>query len=109
MKSSLRFPGAPMVFLLGAVLFSSINVSAIASVQTEFFQNADMSDGMNYSPPGLPSSTSDVVLTTPFQSLTVNGASILVSSLNELNNSAYTISNGNLSLVPSNGGGNSVS
>ena len=105
----LRFTGASMVSLLGAVLFFSINISAIASVQTEFFQNADMSDGMNYSPPGLPSSTSDIVLTTNFQSLTVNGTIITGSSLNQLNNSAYTISNGNLTLVPGNGGGNSVS
>ncbi len=44
---------------------------------------------------------SDVLLTTASTALTLNGASLNMSSLNQLNNTNYTISNGSLSLSPS--------
>src|SRR3954469_21285206 len=82
---------------------------ATASVQQTLFQNGDLSNGANYTPAGAPGSTTDIILATPVTSLTTNGAFLQFASLNQLNNAAYTISGGTLSIVPGNGGGNSVS
>jgi autotransporter-associated beta strand protein len=73
-------------------------VSGLATVEKDFFQNADLNNGNNYNPPGLPvgglGGGSDVLLTTTSTSLTVNGGSLTMGSLNQLNNLAYVISDG---------------
>ncbi len=94
-----RFGFAPVLLVLSCV-------SGFASVQKDFFQGNDLSIGNNYNPAGVPTSGSDLLLTTTSTALTLNGASLTMSSINQLNNSAYTIANGSFTLSPS---GNVVS
>ncbi len=68
-------------------------VSSLATVQKDFFQGADLGDGNNYNPAGLPMLGTDIVLTTASSALMLNGTSITAGSLNILNNSSYMISN----------------
>ncbi|MDQ6656023.1 MAG: hypothetical protein M3Y80_09445, partial [Verrucomicrobiota bacterium] len=104
-----HFPRTLLATAALSIFLVAATPSSRASIQKQFFQNGDLTDGNNYSPSGVPTSTTDILLTTPVLALTLNSGSIGAASLNQLNNSAYTISNGSLTLVPQFGGGNSVS
>src|SRR5713226_1088496 len=64
-----------------------------AGTEKDFFQNTDMTSGTNYSPTGLPSNTNDVLLTTSSTALTISAANRAMGTLNQSNNTAYSISN----------------
>lgn len=81
-------------------VFVLATISALATTQKDFFQNANLNDGNNYNPSGLPSFGTDLLLTTAATALTLNGTSLDISSLNQTNNAAYLISNGSISLRP---------
>lgn len=92
-------------------------VTAFGGVQKDFFQGSDLNVPANYNPAGLPSNTSDVLLTTSIGALNLDAVSLNMGSLNvTANNVAYTISNNtatatgsSISFSPLAGGGNSFS
>src|SRR4051794_26638721 len=88
--------------VVAAILFLAA-IPVLATVEKDFFQNADLSNAANYSPSGVPGSASDVLLTTSSTALTLNGASLSMSSLNQLNNVPYNISSGSIFLGPLSG------
>ncbi len=104
----------PRRFLVATFTLSLITASlAPAATQKDFFQNSDLNNGNNYNPAGLPSLSFDVLLTTPATALMLNGASLSMSSLNQLNASSYVISNNtpaatNSDIILAPQGGNSI-
>ncbi|HYX29113.1 MAG TPA: Calx-beta domain-containing protein, partial [Pyrinomonadaceae bacterium] len=64
-----------------------------AGTEKDFFQNGDMTSGTNYSPSGLPSNTNDVLLTTSTTALLISGANRAMGTLNQTNNTSYSINN----------------
>ena len=64
-----------------ALLFGGICVTE-ANTPKDFFQNSDLTDPANYSPPGTPSVSDDVVLTSSAPVLTLNAASLTMGTLN---------------------------
>ncbi len=75
-----------VAFLIGLTL-------AHARIPKDFFQNSDLLEPSNYLPSGLPSRDNDVVITTPSSVLGLDAANLTVGSLNQINESSYTISN----------------
>ncbi len=103
---------SPLAAILAAAVLCLVSVTSLAGTEKDFFQNTDLNNGSNYTPPGLPTGSSDVLLTTNAAVLMLNGASLSMSSLNETNNFAYVISNNTLGSTNSSiglaPGGNSI-
>jgi hypothetical protein len=97
-------------------LFATAPLS-LAGTQKSFFQGSDLNVAGNYNPAGLPSSSSDILITTPATALMLNAAPLNLCSLNlTADNVAYTISNNtatstgsSIDLDPFMNGGNSIS
>jgi len=102
---------------IASCFFLTTSPPCFAGTKKDFFQGTDLNDANNYNPAGLPSGSSDVLLTTPFTALVLNAAVLQMCSLNlTADNVAYTISNNTatstgsgISLDPFMGGGNSIS
>ncbi|MBA3963929.1 MAG: autotransporter-associated beta strand repeat-containing protein [Chthoniobacterales bacterium] len=79
---------------VSALVFSCFGAAiSLAGTEKDFYQNTDLDNPGNYNPAGLPTGSSDVLFTTSTTALMLNGAALSMNSLNQINSSAYLISN----------------
>jgi autotransporter-associated beta strand protein len=94
-------------------LLATSPIVAQARTLKDFFQNSDLTAPGNYAPPSVPTGSDDVLLSSSAIALTLNGTTLTMGSVNQVNNLSRTISNNdpnatNSTLMLAGGDGNNT-
>jgi autotransporter-associated beta strand protein len=96
MQKSIQCPRLSVASCTALTLLTLLATSVIvaeARTVKDFFQNSDLTVPANYAPPGVPSGSDDVLLSSSAVVLTLNGSNLTMGSLNQVDNVSRTISN----------------